>query len=100
MAHYHVHLSYVSKGQVKGGARGFHRYLAREGREDGQQFHRYLVREGRQGKDDLVAPPAHGNLPRWAESPEHFWQMADQLERKNGPVFWHLQVTLPRELSP
>ena len=101
MAHYHVHLSYVSKGHVKGGARGFHRYLSREGREDGQQFHRYLMREDahHQGKDDLVARD-HGNLPTWAESPEHFWQMADKLERAKGPVFWHLQVALPRELSP
>jgi hypothetical protein len=100
MALYHVHLSYVSKGQQDGGARGFHQYLSREGVGDGVQFHRYLEREGDHGKDDLVAK-GHGHLPAWAQhDPEHFWQMADRLERKRGPVFYHLQVTLPRELSP
>jgi MobA/MobL family len=100
MALYHVHLSYVSKGQQAGGARGFHQYLSREGVGDGVQLHRYLEREGAHGKDDLVAK-GHGHLPAWAQhDPAHFWQMADRLERKRGPVFYHLQVTLPRELSP
>jgi hypothetical protein len=100
MALYHVHLSYVSKGQQAGGARGFHQYLQRDGLSDGVQFHRYLEREQGHGKDDLVAK-GHGHLPAWTQdSPERFWTMADRLERKNGPVFYHLQVTLPRELSP
>jgi MobA/MobL family protein len=100
MALYHVHLSYVSKGQQAGGARGFHQYLSREGIGDGVQFHRYLEREGNHGRDDLIAK-GHGHLPAWAQdSPERFWATADRLERKNGPVFYHLQVTLPRELSP
>jgi len=59
-----------------------------------------LERENGQGKDDLVAT-GYGHLPAWAqESPERFWRMADTLERRKGPVFYHLQVTLPRELSP
>jgi hypothetical protein len=102
MPNYHVHLSYVSKGQVRGGAKGFHQYVRREGVDAGQDMHRYLIREheGRgHGKDDLILSD-HGSLPSWAEGPQHFWQQADTLERKNGPLFWHLQVTLPRELSP
>ena len=100
MALYHVHLSYVSKGQQAGGARGFHQYLSRDGVGDGVQFHRYLDRENGHGKDDLIAQ-GHGHLPAWAaEDPGQFWAMADTLERKTGPVFYHLQVTLPRELSP
>ena len=100
MALYHVHLSYGGKGQQGGGARGFHQYLSRDGVGDGVQFHRYLEREDGHGKDDLVAQ-GHGHLPAWAQdSPEQFWATADRLERKNGPVFFHLQVTLPRELSP
>ena len=100
MALYHVHLSYVQKGQQAGGARGFHQYLSRDGLGDGVQFHRYLEREDAHGKDDLV-DKGHAHLPAWAEdSPAQFWATADRLERKNGPMFYHLQVTLPRELSP
>jgi hypothetical protein len=100
VALYHVHLSYVQKGQQPGGAHGFHAYLSREGIGDGVQFHRYLERENGQGKDDLIAQ-GHGHLPAWAEDhPARFWAMADKLERKKGPLFYHLQVTLPRELSP
>src|SRR5262249_26355251 len=100
MALYHVHMSWVGKGQVAGGARGFHQYLSREGIGDGVQFHRYLDREDGHGKDDRIAQ-GHGHLPAWAQNdPERFWQMADRLERKRGPVFFHLQVSLPRELSP
>ena len=52
------------------------------------------------GKDDLIAR-GHAHLPTWAQdSPERFWSAADCLERQNGPVFFHLQITLPRELSP
>ena len=45
MALYHVHMSWVGKGQHAGGARGFHQYLSRDGVGDGVQFHRYLERE-------------------------------------------------------
>jgi len=100
VALYHVHLSYVQKGQQPGGARGFHQYLSREDRGDASQFHRYLERENGQGKDDLIAQ-GHGHLPGWAqESPERFWAAADERERKRGPLFYHLQVALLRELSP
>ena len=100
MALYHVHISWVGKGQHAGGARGFHQYLSRDGVGDGVQLHRYLEREDGHGKDDLIAR-GHAHLPTWAQdSPERFWSAADRLERQNGPVFFHLQITLPRELSP
>ncbi len=97
MPSYHVHLSYVGKGTQRGGAAGFQAYLARADRAEG--FQRYLEREDGQGKDDLVAY-GEAHLPAWAEDGAHFWQEADARERKRGPVFWHLQVALPRELSP
>ena len=100
MALYHVHLSYVQKGQQAGGAHGFHQYLSRDGVGEGVQCHRYLERANGQGKDDLIAQ-GHGHLPAWAQdNPERFWTMADRLERAKGPAFFHLQVTLPREVSP
>src|SRR5215813_8961600 len=101
MPTYHVHLSYIKKGAHQGGAAGFARYLRRDGREEASQFRRYLEREGlHQGKDDLVAA-GHVNLPRWAQgSPEQFWQAADTSERTGWVVARHLQVALPRELSP
>ena len=99
MPPFHVHLSWVGKDHA-GGARGFHQYLSREGLGEGAQFHRYLDREDDHGKDDLIAH-GHDHLPAWAQdSPERFWSAADGLERAKGPVFFHLQVTLLRELSP
>src|SRR5712692_6661399 len=97
MPSYHVHLSYVGKGQQGGGAAGFQRYLAREDRAEG--FRRYLVREAGHGKDDLVAY-GEAHLPAWATDGAHFWREAEDRERARGPVFWHLEVALPRELSP
>ncbi len=97
MPSYHVHLSYVGKGTQRGGAAGFHAYLARADLAEG--FQRYLEREDGHGKDDLVAY-GEAHLPAWAQDGAHFWQEADARERKRGPVFWHLQISLPRELSP
>src|SRR5712691_9019176 len=96
---YHVHASYIKHGQ--GSAASFARYIAREGRDDASQMYRYIDRESDgSGKDDLIA---HGsaNLPGWAHaSAALFWEAADVLERKNGTVARHLEMALPRELSP
>jgi hypothetical protein len=97
MPSYHVHLSYGSKGRQGGGAPGFQRYLARLDLAEG--FRRYLHREAGHGKDDLVAY-GEANLPAWARDGAHFWTEAEQRERAKGPVFWHLQIALPRELGP
>jgi len=97
MPSYHVHLSYVGKGQQGGGAAGFQRYLAREDLAEG--FRRYLGREEGHGTDDLVAY-GEAHLPAWATDGAHFWREAEDRERARGPVFWHLEVALPRELSP
>ena len=99
MAFYHVHASYIKHGANDGGAQGFARYLGREGRGDASQFRRYLERDGGQGRDDLVASGS-ANLPRWAKDGEHFFAMADRYERPGWVVARHLQIALPRELSP
>lgn len=100
MPTYHVHMSYIKQGSHAGGAAGFRQYLSREGRDEASQFRRYLEREGDRGKDDLIAR-GHANLPRWArDCAERFWQMADTHERPGWVVARHLQVALPRELSP
>jgi len=100
MPTYHVHASYIKQGSHGGGSAGFARYLSREGRDDASQFRRYLEREGpHQGKDDLVAAWS-ANLPRWAQDGEHFFAMADTHERAGWIVARHLQIALPRELSP
>jgi hypothetical protein len=93
-------MSYLKQGSHAGGARGFARYIAREGRGEASQFRRYLDRENGHGTDDLIAA-GHANLPRWAQgSAERFWLAADAYERPGWIVARHLQVTLPRELSP
>ncbi len=99
MAFYHVHANYIKQGSHADGAQGFARYLSREGRGDASQFRRYLERDHGQGKDDLVAGGS-ANLPRWAQDGEHFFQMADTYERSGWILARHLQVALPRELSP
>jgi len=100
MPPYHVHMSYIKAGAHAGGAAGFRQYLSREGRDEASQFRRYLERDGDRGKDDLIAHGAD-NLPRWAwDNPERFWRAADAYERPGWVVARHLQVTLPRELSP
>ena len=99
MALYHVHANYIQQGSHADGAQGFARYLGREGRGDANQFRRYLERDGGAGKDDLVASGS-ANLPRWATDGEHFFAMADTHERSGWVVARHLQVALPRELSP
>src|SRR5712691_11444495 len=99
MAFYHVHASYIKQGRAKGGAQGFARYLSREGRGEASQARRYIERDGKEGKDDLVASGS-ANLPRWATDGEHFFAMADTHERSGWVVARHLQVALPRELSP
>ncbi len=96
---YHVHANYIRQGSHAEGAQGFARYLSREGRGDASQFRRYLERDGDQGKDDLVASGS-AHLPRWAKDGAHFFAMADTYERPGWVVARHLQVALPRELSP
>jgi hypothetical protein len=99
MAFYHVHANYLKQGGHDGGAQGFARYLGREERGDASQLRRYLERDGGQGRDDLVASGS-ANLPRWAKDGEHFFAMADRYERPGWVVARHLQIALPRELSP
>jgi hypothetical protein len=96
---YHVHASYIKKGQ--GSAADFSRYIAREGRGEASQMRRYLERErDGSGKDDLVAHGS-GNLPDWTHgSAALFWEAADVLERKNSTVSRQIEIALPRELSP
>jgi len=85
MATYHCTIHVGSAG--KGAAHD--EYLRREGKyHDGARY------------EDLEAA-GYGNLPKWAEhNPSHFWQAADQLERKNGYVYREFEVALPRELNP
>jgi hypothetical protein len=99
MALYHVHANYIRQGSHAEGAQGFARYLSREWRGEASQVRRYLERDGGQGKDDLVASGS-ARLPRWAKDGEHFFAMADRYERVGWVVARHLQVALPRELSP
>lgn len=60
----------------------------------------YITREGKyQHRGDLVHVE-HGNMPAWAkEEPQHFWQAADQFERKNGSAYREFEIALPRELN-
>ena len=97
---YHVHASYIKQGRQAGGASGFARYLEREERDEASQFRRYIDREHGMGKDDLVAQ-GYANLPRWArDDPARFWGAADAYERAGWIVARHLEIALPRELSP
>lgn len=100
MALYHVHVEVIAKGRSSGGAAGFARYIAREEPHTPGQRARYWDRD--HGHEDLVAK-GDGGLPAWAESGQHFWQMADLYERggvkRPGTVARTYQVTLPRELS-
>lgn len=85
MATYHCSVKVGSAG--KGAAHD--EYLRREGKY--QNSARY---------EDLEAA-GYGNLPPWAaHNPSHFWQAADQLERKNGYAYREFEVALPRELNP
>src|SRR5262245_55155626 len=54
---------------------------------------------GEAGREDLVAK-GHGALPTWAQDATHFFQVADQQERKRGCVARTYEIALPRELSP
>lgn len=39
-------------------------------------------------------------MPGWAQDePRHFWQAADQFERKNGSAYREFEIALPRELN-
>jgi len=85
MATYHCTARIGGKGHAAAHAE----YLAREGKYSGCT--RY---------EDLEAA-RHGNLPPWAEhNPAHFWQAADQFERKNGSTYREIEIALPRELNP
>lgn len=100
MPPFHLDMSYIKKGTHEAGASGFQRYLAREDRDapgDARLFHRYL--DPAHGREDLRATGS-GDLPSWAQSPAQFFQAADTYERPGWVVARHLQVTIPRELSP
>ncbi|EQC1412976.1 MobA/MobL family protein [Providencia rettgeri] len=81
MATYHFSVKFGAKG--RGGAHAD-----------------YITREGQyQHRGDLVHVE-HGNMPAWAkEEPQHFWQAADQFERKNGSAYREFEIALPRELN-
>ena len=61
----------------------------------------YIMRERSYGKkyDDLLDTGTL-NMPHWAKSGRHFFEMADRYERANGVTFKQLIVALPAELSP
>lgn len=81
MATYHFSVKFGAKG--RGGAHAD-----------------YITREGKyQGRGDLIHAE-HGNMPGWAQDePRHFWQAADQFERKNGSAYREFEIALPRELN-
>ncbi len=64
----------------------------------------YIFREGKYAKSDELEDlefKGHGNMPAWAEhSPNFFWKMADEHERKNGSTYREHEIALPRELTP
>lgn len=106
MALYHVHVHVIRKGPSRGGAAHFARYIAREEREPeareapATRTVRYIHRE-RYAKDDLVEKGVSASMPDWAQGDAaHFFQMADQYERKRGCVARCFDIALPRELSP
>lgn len=64
----------------------------------------YIAREGKYAhyleKGERLEAIGHGNMPNWAQShPQHFWEAADALERKNGNVYREMEIALPRELT-
>lgn len=61
----------------------------------------YIMRERSYGKkyDDLL-DTCTLNMPHWAKSGRHFFEMADRYERANGVTFKQLIIALPAELSP
>lgn len=61
----------------------------------------YILKQGYYAKDkaELVASD-YGNMPSWAkDNPALFWQMSDELERKNGSVYREHILSLPREFG-
>lgn len=96
-----MHAAVIQKGTSRGGAAGFAQYIAREEPDKAITLLRYS--DPVTGREDLV-DTGHGGLPAWAESPTHFWQMADRYERggpqRPGTVARTYEVALPRELAP
>lgn len=39
------------------------------------------------------------NMPKWADSPQHFWTTADLEERANGRVYKEIRIALPNQFS-
>ena len=66
---------------------------------------KYILREDKYAKQiekkgEKLEAIGHGNMPAWAkDNPNFFWQMADEMERKNGSVYREHIITLPRELN-
>ena len=40
-----------------------------------------------------------GNMPEWAISASHFWEVADFRERLNAEIYREFEISLPRELT-
>ena len=84
MASYHLSVKVGAKG--KGASHSS--YISREGKYSGSSRYEDLENKG------------CGNMPAWAEhNPQHFWQAADEMERKNGSSYKEIEVALPRELN-
>lgn len=84
VAIYHLSIKHGSKG--KNQSAGAHsRYIQRE--------------EKYSYNSDELRHVEHGNLPDWAHSGTHFWDMADTYSRSNARVYSELGAALPRELS-
>ena len=66
---------------------------------------KYILREDKyakriEEKGDILEKKGHGNMPEWAkDNPNFFWEMADEMERKNGSAYREHIITLPRELN-
>lgn len=66
---------------------------------------KYILREDKYAKQiekkgEKLEAVGHGNMPVWSkDNPNFFWQMADEMERKNGSVYREHIITLPRELD-
>ena len=60
----------------------------------------YIQREGRYSRDrDEVLHTQSGHLPKWAERPADYWDVADLYERANGRLFKEVEFALPVELT-
>jgi hypothetical protein len=64
----------------------------------------YILREGKYAKDrdgdrDKVLHSQSGNMPKFADDPQQYWEAADTYERANGRLFREIEFSLPVELT-